>query len=416
MKLREQRATIWEQMKALSNLAESENRDFSAEEAQKYERMEADLDSIGNRIDRSEKMAVLDSKLDKIVDLPGGLMDGQRGHRDADADDAEYGEAFNEFMKVGISDMSPDARKLMAARRQEIKNAQGVGSGSAGGYTVPPAFRAVMVETMKAYGAMMNEAELITTDSGVTMPWPTNDDTGNIGEQLGENTAAASQDIAFGQGQLDAYTYSSKIVLASLQFIQDSNVSDVWLAKKLGQRIGRILSQKFTVGTGTTTPDGLAYSATIGVTGTGSLATTTGIAYDNLIDLQESLDPAYGGDPNCKWMMHQTMRKVIRKLKDGQNRPLWEPSLQAGMPDMLMGRPVVINNDMATLAQNSLSLGYGNIRQAYVTRNVNGSTLLLRLTERYAEYGQVGYLAFDRWDGTLQDAYAFKTFKTTATA
>lgn len=90
--------------------------------------------------------------------------------------------------------------------------------------------------------------------------------------------------------------------------------------------------------------------------------------------------------------------------------------MQVGAPDMLLGRPAIVNNDMATLAQNSLSLGYGDIRAAYVTRNVTGSAMLLRLSERYAEFGQVGFIAFDRWDGTMQNANAFKSFKTTPTA
>lgn len=412
--LRAQRANIWEQMKALTNLAEAADRDFTAEEKASYEKMEADLDSIGARVERLEKESALDAKLDKIVDMPGGVIDAQP--KDKSSDD-EYAEAFNEYLKSGISDMSTEGRKLMALQRTEIKNAAlGVGSGSIGGYTVPPAFRAIMVETMKAYGVMLTESEFISTESGVTMPWPTNDDTANVGEQVGENTEVGYQDIVFGQAQLDAYFFSSKLVKASLPFLQDSTVSEQWLARKLGERIGRILSSKFTVGAGTTTPDGIMVSATIGVTGSGSIATTKGVAYDDLVDLQESLDPAYGNSPNAKWMMHQTVRKVIRKIKDSTGAPIWEPSMQVGAPDMLLGRPAIVNNDMATLAQNSLSLGYGDIRAAYVTRNVTGSAMLLRLSERYAEFGQVGFIAFDRWDGTMQDANAFKSFKTTPTA
>lgn len=51
-----------------------------------------------------------------------------------------------------------------------------------------------------------------------------------------------------------------------------------------------------------------------------------------------------------------------------------------------------------------------------MTRQVAGSASLLRLTERYADYLQVGFLAFERWDGTLQDAGAFKVMQTTPTA
>jgi len=412
IKLREQRATEARQMRDLIDLAEREDRDLTAEERQTYDRLETSVDSIGDRVERIEKNEALDAKLSKTFDM----LPGDAAPHAESGDDEAYSETFNEFMRFGMADMGTEGRQLMAARRQEVKNAAAVGTGSAGGFTVPPAFRAVMVETMKAFGTMLTESEFISTESGATMPWPGNDDTGNIGEQLGENSPATAQDLAFTQSQLDAYMFSSKIVLASLQFLQDSTVSEQWLARKLGERIGRILSSKFTVGAGTTTPDGIMVSATIGVTGSGSIATTKGIAYDDLIDLQESLDPAYGNSPNAKFMMHQSVRKAIRKLKDTTGLPIWQPSVQVGAPDMLLGRPAIVNNDMATLAQNSLSLGYGDIRTAYVTRNVTGSAILLRLAERYAENAQVGFIAFDRWDGTLQDANAFKAFKTTPTA
>ena len=410
--LREQRASIWEQMKALADLAEHENRDLTAEEKASWEKMETDLDSLGDRADRAERMAALESKLSQPAGRPDGLFAGGADDSAAE-DDQVYAEAFSRFVRRGMAQATPDQQ---AALQQRFQNAAAVGTGPAGGYTIPPAFRAIMVETMKAFGVMLTEAELVETDTGANMPWPTNDDTGNLGAILAENAPITEQDVAFGQASLDAYMFTSKLVRASIQFLQDSPNADAWLARKLGERIGRIKSQMFTVGTGASQPDGIVVSAPIGVTGTGSLATTGGIAYDNLVDLMESLDPAYGDHPDAKWMMHQTARKAIRKLKDSTGKPIWEPSVQAGVPDTLIGRPVRVNNDMATVAQNSLSLGYGNIRAAYVIREVIGSSALLRLTERYADNLQVGFIAFERADGTLQDVNAFKTFKTTATA
>jgi HK97 family phage major capsid protein len=114
-------------------------------------------------------------------------------------------------------------------------------------------------------------------------------------------------------------------------------------------------------------------------------------------------------------MLHQSARKALRKLKDAQNRPLWEPSLQAGAADSLLGYPVRLNNDMAAVAQNSKSILFGNIREAYVARVVQ-DIQSLRLTERYADFLQVGFLAFERADGTLQDGNAVRVFQTTPTA
>lgn len=410
-KLREQRANIYQQMQDVLDAAEAENRDLSGEERASYEAMEADLDSLGSRIERQERMDQLANGMRGTAAEPPAEI-----HAASEGDDeTEYTEAFADFLRHGMADVSAEHRALLQARFQTApQNAAGVGSGSAGGYTVPEGFRQVMIETMKAFGPMLTEAEVIYTETGNPMPWPTNDDTANVGAILAENTQVTEQDVTFGTGLIEAYMYTSKLVRVSLQFLQDSTASEQWLARKLGERIGRILNQHLTTGGGTTLPDGIVTSATVGATGTGSFATTKGISYDDLVDLQESLDPAYGSHPNCKWMLHQSVRKAVRKLKDSTGLPIWQPSVQAGVPDTLLGRPVLINNDMATLAASSKSIGYGNIRGAYVARN-SARPALLRLTERYADYLQVGFLAFERWDGTLQDAGAFKIFQTTAT-
>jgi len=414
MTLLAERATIWEQMKALNATARNANRDFDGEETASYEKMEKDLESLTNRIERDEKEAKLDASLEKKFENHPGLYTGTGP---VDTDDAKFENAFSQFLRYGLNDMEGEPRQIMQARfaqDKRISNAAGVGTGAAGGFTVAPLFRATVIETMKYYGPMLDESENITTDTGAIMNWPTNDDTGNMGALLAENATITAQDVTYGQGQLEAYMYTSKLILASLQFMQDSPNADTWLAKKIGQRLGRILNNHATVGVGTTQPDGITVPAAA-VTGTGSFATTGGIQYTNLIDLMESLDPAYGNDPNCKWMMHQTSRKAIRKLVDTTGRPIWEPALQANVPDTLIGRPVLINPDMATVAQNAKSLGYGSIKSAYIVRETAG-VQILRLVERYADSLQVGFFGFARFDGTLQDANAFKTFQVTPTA
>ena len=114
------------------------------------------MDALEERAVNQEKAEKLDTKLSRQFDM----LPGDPAPHDERGDEDEYAEAFGEFMRFGMSDMSTEGRKLMATRRQDVKNAAlGVGSGSIGGYTVPPAFRAVMVETMKAYGVMLSESE-----------------------------------------------------------------------------------------------------------------------------------------------------------------------------------------------------------------------------------------------------------------
>ena len=235
---------------------------------------------------------------------------------------------------------------------------------------VPAGFRTKLVEAVKSIAAMRQVAEVITTETGNTLPWPTVDDTANEGVLIGENVQNTEQDFTFGTKQLEAYMYSSTIVRVSFQILQDSAFDlDTWLAKGLGQRIGRIQARHFTVGAGTTEPDGIATSATAGVTGVTGQTTTVG--YDDLMSLSESIDPAYIEGGNCNWMMSQDARKMVRKIKDNQNRPLWEPSLAKGAPDSLLGHGVVLNNYVPVPAANAKSILFGDFREAYVIRDAS---------------------------------------------
>lgn len=387
----------------------------TGEDGEKYDRLEARYDELDKALDRSARHEKAEAARN-AVDRPAGIVPGQR---DGQAVDEAYSKAFAAYIASPSSaDMDPADREVLRAgfvAGDQFKNAAGVATGAAGGFTVPPAFREKLVQTMLAWGPMLRMAEPLETESGVNIPWATNDDTANEGAILAENTQITEQDVTLGQNSLDAFMYTSKLVRVSWQLMQDNPNFDSWLAGRLGERLARIYNRHATVGTGTSQPDGL-FNPAATITGSGSFATTGGIAYANLIDLMEAVDDAYLqslGDAG--WMMHQTARKAIRKLVDLQNRPLWEPSVQAGTPDQLLGYSVAINNHCATLAQNSKSLGFGSVREAYVWRQVR-SNELVALKERYADFLQTGFFLFGRADGTLQNSAAFKTFQTTPTA
>jgi len=412
--LRDQRANIWATM---TGLMERNSAGLSAEDAQAYDRAETELDALGEQIERSERhdrLAASMAEVDRRGVVPSP-RDGATNERDE-----RYASAFGRFVRAtnGIAGLSDEDRQLVQSgfvQGEQYRNAAGVGTGSAGGYMVPPAFRDKIVEAMLAYGPMLSLAESFSTTTGANIPWPTNDDTANEGAILSENSQITEQDVTLGTASLDAYLYTSKLVRVSYQLMQDRPDFEPWLAGKLGERLARIYNRHATVGTGTSQPDGIVTSATVGVTGTGSLASTGGYSYDNLVDLVEAIDDSYLSSGDQTWMMHQTVRKAIRKLKDTQGRPLWEPSVQAGQPDTLMGYATRINNHMATVAQSSKSLLFGNIREAYAIRTV-AQNELVRLNERYADYLQVGFFAFGRMDGTMQNSGAVRVMATTATA
>lgn len=403
--LLDQRANIWEQMQA--TMAEAEKNGWTEELKATYDRQEKDLDEKGDAVTRAEAHAKRAEGF-KEVDRSGVIApDGQLGEEP----EKGYTEAFARYMRDGVNALDHEDQKVLRAGWVEgPQNAAGVATGSAGGYTVPPAFRQKIVEQITFVAAMRQLAEVISTSTGANLPWPTVDDTSNEGAILAENTQVSEQDVTFGQASLDAYMYTSKLVRVSLQLLNDNAFDlETWLAGALGRRIGRIQNRHFTVGTGSSQPDGLITTATVGVTA----AAVAAVTYDELVDLTESLDPTYLNGGNAGFMMSQAARKVLRKLKDSQNRPLWEPSLQAGTPDIFMGYRLTLNNYMAAPAAGVKSIGFGDIREAYVIRDVSDFALL-RLAERYADYLQVGFLGFQRSDGTTQNASAFKTLQQAA--
>lgn len=386
----EKRAGAWAAMQELRGRVESDG--WTAEIREAWDKAEADIESLTDDIDRAERAANLESKFAEV---------DTRTVVPAHAPDAidDYEQAFGAYVRSGLSGLTADQRALL----QENYRAQGIASGSIGGYTVPEGFWAKVTEATKFYGGIVGNVEQITTATGNPLPWPTNDDTGNTGAILVEGSAISEEALAFGQKQLDSYLYTSKLVLASLQFLQDSAINpEAFIARKLGERLGRIYNTHATVGTGTAQPQGLITGVEAGATA----AATATVGYADLVDLQHSVDASYRG--NAAFMLHDLVLKQIRKLVDDDKRPLWEPSLQTGVPDTLLGHPVIVNNDMAsTVATTVKSVAFGDFVQAYVWRTVAGGQLV-RLDERYADRLQVGFFGFGRADGVVQNASAAK--------
>ena len=406
------RASNWDAMTKILDDAAAAKRELSGEETQTYERLEKDVDADSKQIDLLERHAKRGQGFNRVETDPI-VTPGSDTPTDTD-DEKRYAAAFDRFLRHGLGELDVDDRRLVRSGWQADKElrAQAVGSNTAGGYLVPEGYRNRLVETMKAYGNVMGVAEVLTTDTGNALPWPTNDDTGNEGALLAENVQDTELDLTLGTNQLGAYKYTSKITRASLEFIQDTAIdAEGWITRKHGERLGRITNRHFTVGTGTAQPQGIVTGATVGVTA--ATGGTTAITGDNLIDLQHSIDPAYRNG-NARFMLTDTALASIRKLKDANNMYLWQPSVQAGVASTLLGSPYIINQHMAVPAASARTVLYGDFRAGYVVRIVRG-VQAVRFDERYMDFFQVGFVSFLRADGRVQDANAYKAFAQSAT-
>jgi len=125
-----------------------------------------------------------------------------------------------------------------------------------------------------------------------------------------------------------------------------------------------------------------------------------------LIDLYHSVPRQYRNVPSSVWLMNDATAKIIRKLKDGDSQYIWQPGLQAGQPDAILGRTVVVSSAMPAPTTGNKSIVFGDMSGYYVADRSGMS--MQRLNELYAANGQVGFRAYRRMDGKVVDATGMK--------
>ncbi len=143
-----------------------------------------------------------------------------------------------------------------------------------------------------------------------------------MGRILAINTQVTETDIIFGQVTFNAYIGSSDIILVPLALIEDAFFDmNAYVARKLGTRLGRQITHYGTVGTGSNQPTGISTAVTTaGNTVQGATGETTSLVYNDLVNTQHLVDPAYRNLPSCKWMFHDLTLKALKKLVDSANR------------------------------------------------------------------------------------------------
>jgi HK97 family phage major capsid protein len=312
---------------------------------------------------------------------------------------------INAAIRLGIPDLRASQIDLPIIKdyrsfQREFRVGLDTLTSTAGKETVPQGFIYALEQALLAYGGVRVNATVIRTDAGNALPYPTMNDVTNKGAILAEaTTIGASVDPAFAQLILNAFKYSSKPILMSYELTQDSAFDlGALVGDWLGTRIARIQNDHFTTGAGTTLPKGLTVAAVVGK----AAASMTTFTSDEVIDLIHSVDPSYR--PNASFMFHDTVLATIRKLKESTtNAYIWQPGLQAGVPDRLLGYRYTINQSMsATFTTGQKLVLFGDLSK-YLIRDVS-SIRLVRLEERYADTDQIAFIAFMRSDGNLLDA------------
>ncbi len=423
--LREERMKIAHQMSELATAGLK-----TPEDRQKFAALDKEQDELRQRIEQVEKAAAITEELRGTGRPPAGQPGGADDPEAAKSRRDKYARAFRSYLMYGAKEegspavggrMSDEERRMVLSQwdRSSDREHRDMGSGGQGaypgattGFFVPVGFVDRITEALKYYGPMLLGGQglptIMDTDSGQPLPFPTDNDTTVSGEQVGEGQQVTTQDVSIGQITFGAWKYSTKLVKVSIELMQDSAFDlEAYLIKKFATRTGRILNTKFTTGVGTTEPNGIVTAATSGGTAVGASGNdggvetgATSIGSDDLITLEHSVDPLYRR--TARFMMHDATLAVIKKVKDKYGRPLWLPGLASGTPDTINGYPFLINNDMAQVATTNKTVLFGDL-SLYTIRRVKQMSVL-RLEERFADYGQIAFIGFSRYDGNLLDA------------
>lgn len=452
----EKRAALTPRIKEMADLIHAENRDFTAEEQKNWTAINIDYNVLTRRLELATRTEEIEAQQVQVVNNPGGLI----GRADFDPGLIDAGDgvpgprrAYSRGRFTGLNDLRiPEETRDLALRcwmgtqlgadmpeeweraafecrirpeqpsiRVQLfdtgqfrgiprwpngqpraeERALGVATATKGQEMVPEGFVPRLEKAMLAFGGMLQVSDVLRTDTGADLPWPRSDDTGNKGVLLAENTVVTEQDVAFAATTLGAFKYTSKLVKVAIELIQDSAISiSELLGDMLGERLGRIFNEHFTTGTGSGQPNGIEVAAPIGIT-TAAVATFDA---DDLINMMHSVDPAYR--VGARWLAHDSIMAVVRLFKEGgaaTNQYLWQPGLQLGQPDRLLGFPITINQDMdSAIATGADAMIFGDLRK-YKVRLVR-EIRLRRLVERFADADQEGFVAFARGDGDLLDA------------
>ncbi len=373
--LLDKRAKLLKDMRALLDSAGDEG--LSAEKEQQYNKMEADFEALDKQIKAMQKMQDLEAQLQEPIKNP--VVDG--------ASAAKKDSAMAAFMSF-IKGENPD----------KWKAAMTTSSDPDGGYIVPVEYQRRVLEKLHEISRTRSIANVIQTKSERAIPV---EGTAPTFAWIDEGGTYAESGATFGKNTIKAYKLGG-IIKISEELLQDSMIDlEAYLAAQIAIGIDKAEAPAFATGDGNNKPTGYATGLTAGVT----LASKTGISGDEIIDIYYSLKAPYRA--KATWRLEDGWMKVIRKLKDNNGSYIYAPALVNGERDTILGRPIVTDEYLPTVGTASSNvIVFGDF--SYYTIADRAGLEILRLKEKYADTGFVGFRVSKRVDAKrmLDEAFA----------
>ena len=160
------------------------------------------------------------------------------------------------------------------------------------------------------------------------------------------------------------------------------------LTTHMAKTFARAEEYGFINGDGETQPIGILADeggADIGVT-------ASELTYEHVVKLFFSVKPEYR--KAGKWLMNDETAQVLRIAKDATGNYIWNHN-----NDTILGKEVMISNEMPCAGSGTKPIAFGDFSYYWIFDREHFSVKALR--EKFASYGQVGYLGFEFLDGLL---------------
>ena len=392
--LRTKRAKAWESAKAFLDSHRNESGILSAEDDAIYTRMENEISDLGKEIARMERLEAMDKEMSKATSVP--LTAKPEAHKPASKPGRASDEYNSAFWNV--------TRSKQDSILPEVRNTLKVGVDTEGGYLVPDTFEKHLVQALEGENIIRGHAHVFKTSSGAhKIPVVTSKGTASW---IDEEGAIPESDDTFGQQLIGAHKVGT-IIKVSEELLNDSAFDlESYFAKEFARRIGNKEEAAFFTGDGIGKPLGLLAAsggAEVGVTTTDADTITA----DEIIDLFYSLDAPYR--KNAIWILNDATVAAIRKLKDADGQYLWQKALHEGDHETLLGKKIYTSPYVPTIGSGNKTVIFGDLKYYWIGDR-QGITFK-RLNERYADTGQIGFLATKRLDGKLILPEAVKVLK-----
>ena len=380
LELREKRTKAWEAAKAFLDTKRGADGIVSAEDTATYDKMEADVVALGKEIDRLEKQSALDMELSRPTSEPltGKPVTGTQ-------DKAKTGRASAEYKQSMIDALRSNFRRVSDVLQEGVD--------ADGGYLVPEEYDTRLIEGLKEENIFRGISTIIKTGGerkiNIAASTP-------AAAWIEEGGALTFGDATFDQINLDAHKLHVAVkVTEELLYDNVFNLEN-YIMDKFSKALANAEEDAFLNGDGVGKPLGI-FAATgggqVGVTA----ASTTAITADEVINLIYALKRPYR--KNAKFIVNDQTLAVLRKLKDGNGAYMWQPSLQIGEPDRLLGYPIYTSAYVPAILAGKPVIAFGDF--SYYNIGDRGVRSFQELKELYAGNGMIGYVAKERVDGKL---------------